>query len=101
MPDENKKSRDDITNKIMERLDKISDHIHGITMAEYHEMIKSPHRMILVNFVAGLARGLGIAVGATFLGGIFLVVLFRVGQLNLPLIGEFIARVIKIVQTYL
>jgi len=99
--DENKKNRNDISNKILERLDKISDHINGMTMAEYHEMIKSPHRMILVNFVAGLARGLGIAIGATFLGAIFLVVLFRLGQLNLPLIGELIARIIKIVQTYL
>ncbi len=95
------KQRDDIDQKVLEKLDKISDHINGITIAEYKEMIKSPRRMIMVNFIAGLARGLGIAVGATVLGAIFLIFLFRVGQLNLPLIGEFIARIIKIVQTYL
>jgi len=94
-------NNDDTDQKVLEKLDRISDHINKIAIAEYREMIKSPRRMIIVNFVAGLARGLGIAVGATVLGAIFLIFLFRVGQLNLPLIGEFIARVIKVVQTYL
>lgn len=87
--------------KILKKLDKLNEKIQGITLAEYTEMLKSPKRMIWVNFLAGLARGLGIAVGATVLGALFLIILFKVGQLNLPVIGQFIARIIKIVEMYL
>lgn len=88
-------------NKIMQKLDELSRRIQGMSIAEYIEMIRSPGRMIMINFIAGLARGFGFAVGATFLGALFLLILFRLGQLNLPLIGKYIARIIKIVQTYL
>ncbi|MGM0436860.1 MAG: DUF5665 domain-containing protein [Bacillota bacterium] len=87
--------------KILKKLDKLNEKIQGITLAEYTEMLKSPKRMIWVNFLAGLARGLGIAVGATVLGALFLIILFKLGQLNLPVIGQFIARIIKIVEMYL
>ncbi|MFW6381647.1 MAG: DUF5665 domain-containing protein [Bacillota bacterium] len=87
--------------KVLKKLDNISRKVEGITLAEYVEMIRSPFRMIMINFLAGLARGLGIAIGATILGAIFLAVLFKLGQMNLPVIGEFIARLIKVVQTYL
>ncbi len=96
-----KKNRDEIDKKILKKLDHISERINGITLAEYTEMLESPYRMILINFISGLARGLGIAVGATFLGAIFLFILFRIGQYNLPVIGKIIAHLIKIVQTYL
>lgn len=87
--------------KVMEKLEEISRRTQENTIAEYVEMIRSPRRMIFINFVSGLARGLGIAVGATILGAIILIVLFRLGRMNIPVIGRFIARIVKIVQTYL
>lgn len=92
---------DEDKNKIMKKLDELSERIQGITIAEYVEMIRSPRRMILINFISGLARGFGIAIGATVLGAIFLLFLFKLAQLNLPVIGEFIARIVMIVQSYL
>lgn len=64
-------------------------------------MIKSLGKMNWINFVAGLARGLGIAIGATVLGVVFIIILLRIGQLNLPVIGKFIFRIIKVVEAYL
>lgn len=93
--------KDEVEDQILKKLEKLSEHIQGLTLAEYAEMIRSPKRMIIINFIAGLARGFGVAIGATLLGAIFLVGLFKLGQLNLPLIGEFIAKIVKIVQTYL
>lgn len=86
---------------IEEKLEEILERIQKLNIAEYIELVRSPKRMLLINFVSGLARGLGIAIGATFLGAIFLIILFRLGQLNIPLIGKFIAKIVKIVQTYL
>lgn len=91
----------DTESEILKKLDNLNEKIQGITLAEYTEMLKSPKKMIWVNFLAGLARGLGIAIGATVLGALFLIILFKIGQLNLPIIGKFIARIIKIVEMYL
>ena len=93
--------REDLDNKILKKLDEISEKMQKFTLAEYKEMIESPWRMIFINFISGLARGLGVAIGATLLGAIFLVFLFRLASLNLPVIGQFIARIVKIVERYL
>lgn len=87
--------------EIMKKLEEISERIQGLNLAEYIEMVRSPRRMLVINFVSGLVRGLGIAIGATVLGAIFLIILLDLAESNIPLIAEFVARIIKIVETYL
>ena len=87
--------------EILEKLEELAERIQDINIAEYIELVRSPRRMLLINFVAGLARGLGIAIGATVLGAIFLFFLFGLAQSNIPLIAEFVAKIIKIVETYM
>ncbi|MDI3546392.1 MAG: hypothetical protein PWR10_44 [Halanaerobiales bacterium] len=87
--------------EIMEKLDELSERIQSINIAEYIELVRSPRKMLFINFISGLARGLGVAIGATVLGAIFLIILFRLAQTNIPLIAEFVAKIIKIVETYL
>jgi len=91
----------DLNKKILNKVEELSDKIQGTTIAEYVEMIRSPRRMIVINFIAGLARGFGIAIGATILGAVFLFILFRLAQLNLPIIGRFIAEIVVIVNSFL
>jgi hypothetical protein len=87
--------------EIIEKLEEISDRIQSINIAEYIELVRSPKRMIFINFVSGLSRGLGIAMGATVLGAIVLTILFRIAGSNIPIIAQFVAKIIKIVETYL
>lgn len=54
-----------------------------------------------MNFLGGLSRGFGIAVGITLLSALVLWFLQRLVSLNLPLIGNFIAELVRIVLTYL
>lgn len=72
-----------------------------IKLAEYVELLNKPGRLLWLNFLAGVARGLGMAVGFTFLGAILIFSLRRMVALNLPVIGRFIAEVVFIVQEYL
>ena len=65
-------------------------------LAEYLAMLQNPRRMIMVNFVAGLARGFGFILGMTVLMGFALLVLSW--MVDLPLVGKYIARVVEIVQ---
>ncbi len=65
---------------------------------EYIEMMSNPKAVIKRNFIAGLARGFGMAIGFTVLGGIGLYILQKLVVLNLPFFGNFIAEIVKIVQ---
>lgn len=60
-----------------------------------------PGRLLLVNLLGGLARGVGIGVGFTVLAAVAVVVLERLEVLNLPVIGTFIADLVRIVNTQL
>lgn len=87
--------------KLSKQIEGLSENMHKMNVAEYIELMRSPKYMLYINFISGLARGLGIAVGATILGAVVLMLLFRLAELNIPFIGFFIAKVVKIVQTYL
>lgn len=65
---------------------------------EYARYLYSPRRMILSNFVAGLARGVGMALGFSLLGAFVVVVLQWIARKNLPVIGDFIAGIIAAVE---
>jgi hypothetical protein len=92
-------------NKLLEEIDKkiskLSLQMEMTKVRDYVEMMQNPKRMLLSNFLGGLARGFGMAIGFTLLGAVVLYILQRVMILNLPIIGEFIAELVKIVQTTL
>lgn len=66
-------------------------------IAEYVEYLSDMKRMLAANFLAGVARGFGMAIGFTILGALVLYSLQKVVLLNLPLIGDFIADIVKLV----
>lgn len=96
----NKEERDLLT-KLHERLIHTTNALEKLHVAEYIEFLRSPFRLIWVNLLAGLARGVGFALGATLLSSFLLYLLFRLAELNLPVIGEFIARIVMIVTNHL
>lgn len=68
------------------------------SLAELVELYRRPRRMLWLSFISGVARGFGIAVGFTIIGALFLYVLGRVAMWNLPIIGEFVAEIARIVR---
>lgn len=67
-------------------------------IAEYTELLHSPGRLIWLNILSGTARGVGIALGFTFFAATIIYVLQVLGALNLPIIGDYIADIVRIVQ---
>ncbi len=82
---------------LSKKIQELSNNIEKAKIAEYINLMEDPKRLLILNFVAGLARGLGLAVGFSILGAIAILVLRRLVVLNLPLIGDFIAELIKLV----
>jgi len=52
-------------------------------------------------FIAGVARGLGTAVGATIITALAFYLIGVLASLNLPIISEFLARLVKLTQSRL
>lgn len=83
------------------RIDRSLERMIKSSKSEYIEMIRHPRKIIFINFLWGLSRGFGMAVGFTILGAVFLYALRAAVKLNLPVIGQFIAEIVKIVQSNL
>lgn len=83
------------------RLADYTRHIENLNIAEYVALVRDPRRMFFLNFLSGIGRGFGIAVGFTLLGAVLVVLLRRLVMLNLPGIGGFIAEIVRIVQANL
>ena len=90
---------DNPPNKFLEeKIEKLAFTMEKMKLAEYIELLNNPRRLLWVNFIAGLARGLGTAIGFTILFAIVLFFLQRLILLNLPLISDFIAYLIQLIQ---
>ncbi|UHA75808.1 DUF5665 domain-containing protein [Paenibacillus sp. 481] len=70
-------------------------------IAEYTELLFKPSKLLWVNLLAGTARGVGIAIGFTIFTALIVYLLQVLGALNLPIIGDFIADIVRIVQRQL
>ncbi|HHY43022.1 MAG TPA: hypothetical protein GX514_09325 [Thermoanaerobacterales bacterium] len=87
--------------KLSQKIDELSLNIERLNLAEYVELLRNPKRLLYLNFIGGIARGFGTAVGFTLLGALVIYILQRIVILRLPIIGTFIADIIKIVQKQL
>ncbi|MDF9408067.1 DUF5665 domain-containing protein [Pelotomaculum isophthalicicum JI] len=83
---------------LLDKITNLSVSIEKMKLAEYVKLLEQPWRLMYVNFIAGLARGVGIAIGFTILGAVVLYFLRILVMLNLPLIGNFIAEIVRMVQ---
>ncbi|OMF22759.1 hypothetical protein BK133_25555 [Paenibacillus sp. FSL H8-0548] len=87
--------------KLDKRLQSIAADMERTQIAEYVDLLNRPRSLIWRNLLAGTARGVGIAIGFTFFAATILYVLQILGALNLPIIGDYIADIVRIVQIQL
>ena len=69
-----------------------------LRIRDYMMLTDSKRRLFLINFVAGLGKGFGQAIGFTVLAGLVLYLLST--WVDLPVIGEYIAKLMNIVDKY-
>ena len=83
---------------LMWRLRRQVERLEALGLEQYMLYVSDTKRFFWRNFMAGLARGLGGAVGFTRLGAVVAVILSRLTVENIPLIGGFLAEIVEIVQ---
>lgn len=85
--------------QIVEKIELLIRGMEKMSIVEQVKIWNNPAKMIRLNFFYGIARGFGIAVGLTILVAILLFILRRL--VDLPLIGTYIAELIRIIQIQL
>lgn len=90
-PEQSERLLQSKTEELISRMEKLN-------LAEYVEMLHDPKLLIRINFLAGAARGVGMAIGFTLLGALIVYFLQRLVLLNLPVISDFIADIIRMVR---
>ncbi|MGE5552262.1 MAG: DUF5665 domain-containing protein [Bacteroidota bacterium] len=83
------------------KFDKLSLAMARANLEAMAELWLRPRRLIWLNFLAGLARGFGIAIGLTLVAAAFLSILGRLAALNLPVIGRYVAEIVRLVNAQL
>jgi hypothetical protein len=87
--------------KLQEQLHRLSGLLEREQISEYVQLLRHPWRMMMLNLVFGVVRGLGIALGFTIFTTIVVWFLNWLGALELPLIGDYIADLVQAVQDQL
>ncbi len=83
---------------LSERVAKLTFAMEKMNLAEYTTLLQSPARLIWVNFMAGSARGLGIGFGFAVLTALLLFIMRGLMMANLPVIGDLIATIVRLVE---
>lgn len=91
--DEHKRMED-----LERRLEKIATDLERMKLADYVDIINNPRKLLYTNFIGGLARGLGTAIGFTALAAMLFYIMRQ--TVNLPLIGKYIADLLDIIENY-
>ena len=83
---------------------RMEEYLHALEqlqLAEYLRYAQDTRRLMRTQFLGGLFRGMGMAVGFTILGAVLVIILQALAQKNLPVIGDFLAQIVAIVQSRL
>lgn len=62
------------------------------------ELVGNTKQVLFRNLWAGIAKGIGIGIGFTIITAIIVILLQRIVTLNIPVIGEYIADIVDIVE---
>lgn len=90
--------KEDVSPTFLERrLEQVIASMERVNFEEYLRYVDNRRLQFAVNFMAGLARGLGAAVGFSVLGAVVIVILQRLVTINIPGIGSFLADVVRTV----
>ena len=90
-----KKKKYNLLEKSIEQLNKV---IQEGNFVELSYLLGNKKEMFIRNFFAGIARGVGIGIGVTIITAILVIILQKIVTLNIPIIGEYIADIVEIVQ---
>lgn len=85
------------TDHLIEQLERLARHLEALRIADYIELLEKPWKLITTNFIAGIARGLGFALGTTIIFALVVEGLRRIILINIPVINDYLVEIFKLI----
>lgn len=82
----------------VEQLDLIAKRLENSGVAEYVKLSQRTGKILWLNFLSGIARGLGFSIGTTLVLALLYKVLSRLISMNIPYLTELLQRFVSIAQ---
>lgn len=82
----------------VEQLDLIAKRLENSGVAEYVKLSQRTGKILWLNFLSGVARGLGFTIGTTLILAILYKVLAHLISMNIPYLTELLQRIVSIAQ---
>jgi len=85
--------------KLEETVEKLATYFEKANFAEYVELLGRPWKFFWLQFLSGLFRGVGTAVGLTIVFAVVVYVMITVLKrfVDIPIIGSYIAQLVEFV----
>ena len=90
--------RNKLEKLLLENIDKLNKSLQRNSFLDLVELLGDRKKLFIRNFSSGIFKGIGIGIGVTLITAILLILLQKIVALNIPVIGEFIADIVDIVQ---
>ncbi|MBV8204034.1 MAG: hypothetical protein JOY87_04660 [Candidatus Eremiobacteraeota bacterium] len=83
---------------ITREVDRITKMVERMNLGDYVGLLQRPGRLLWLNFLSGMARGLGTILGATVLVSLIVAVAQRIIASHLPGVGNFFAEFLELLR---
>lgn len=92
-----KKSK--LEKRLLKNLEDLNFVLTKNNILDLAELLGNKKELILRNLMTGIAKGIGVGIGFTVLTAILLILLQKIVTLNIPVIGDYIADIVEIVES--
>ena len=86
---------------VIRRLEHVAQRMEYMHLDAYLRYVKNWKRRLTMDFLSGVVRGIGFSVGFSILGALLIYILRNMALANLPVIGRFLADLVRIVENNL
>jgi hypothetical protein len=97
--DDNEKT---LLDKLNKNIEKLAAHFEKATIQDYLRYVGNPWKVLATNLLAGIMRGFGLAIGATIILAVIMIILTRILShlITLPFVGQQVAQLVEMVNGY-
>jgi hypothetical protein len=86
--------------KQAQQLESLARRLENSGVAEYVKLSQQTAKILWLNFISGVARGLGFTIGATLVLAVIYKILAWIIRMNIPYLTELLKQIMQIAQGY-
>lgn len=84
--------------KEIERLESLVERLDNSDIAQFVKLSQKTGKILWLNFLSGMAKGLGFTLGTTVVLAVIYKIISRVISMNIPYLTELLKNIVQIVQ---